>query len=194
MKSKTHLDQVLADLRLEHRAIKSPPSLEAHLTQLAKWTPHRDTRIRVWAWGLIVATIVVIAAAAFLWRATSQSPQQQAHLTNPRSTQSTPPLVSNSSPHRTVQSRPRVREVTAAHTPTSKHPKQDNREADTFLTLPVSEGLPVPFETSLVRMHIQKAELRQYGLDVPATAGSETILAEFVVGEDGLPRAIRLIR
>jgi hypothetical protein len=43
-------------------------------------------------------------------------------------------------------------------------------------------------------MHIQKAELRQYGLDVPATAGSETILAEFVVGEDGLPRAIRLIR
>jgi hypothetical protein len=59
--------------------------------------------------------------------------------------------------------------------------------------LPSSEGLPASSAASLVRLRIQKASLRQYGLDVPATATSETILAEFVVGEDGLPRAIRLI-
>jgi len=196
MKPKPHLDQVLAELRLEHRAIQAPPSLESHLTLQAKLSttpPQRDTRIRVWAWGWMVAAIVVIAAAAFLWRRTL-SPQHQTHLTNPRSTQSTPPLVSNAAPRHTEQSRPPVHLVAAAHTPTSRHRSQDNREAATFLTLPISEGLPVPFETSLIRMQIQKTELRQYGLDVPATTGSETILAEFVVGEDGLPRAIRLIR
>jgi hypothetical protein len=31
-------------------------------------------------------------------------------------------------------------------------------------------------------------------LDVPPTLARETILAEFLVGEDGLPRAVRIVR
>jgi hypothetical protein len=43
-------------------------------------------------------------------------------------------------------------------------------------------------------MRIERDCLRQYGLDVPPTLAPETILAEFLVGEDGLPRAVRIVR
>jgi len=73
-------------------------------------------------------------------------------------------------------------------------PKEEpERSLDDFLPLPASEGLPPTSAVSLVRMRIATGALQQYGLDVPEGAASETLLAEFVVGEDGLPRAIRII-
>jgi hypothetical protein len=65
---------------------------------------------------------------------------------------------------------------------------------DEFVPLPVSEGLPPAAELSVVRMKLQGSDLRQYGLEAPADAVTRTMLAEFVVGEDGLPRAIRIVR
>jgi hypothetical protein len=62
-----------------------------------------------------------------------------------------------------------------------------------FVLLPASEGLPPASAISLVRMQIQQSALQQYGLEVPAEAAPKTLLAEFAVGEDGLPRAIRII-
>ena len=43
-------------------------------------------------------------------------------------------------------------------------------------------------------MRIRRDDLREFGMDVPPTAAPETVLAEFVVGEDGLSRAVRLVR
>ena len=63
-----------------------------------------------------------------------------------------------------------------------------------FVALPASEGLSPTSSISLVRMQIQQNALQQYGLEVPAEAEPKTLLAEFAVGEDGLPRAIRIVR
>jgi hypothetical protein len=65
---------------------------------------------------------------------------------------------------------------------------------DEFVALPVSEGLPAATELSVVRVRLRGSDLQQYGLEAPADAGAQTLLAEFVVGEDGLPRAIRIVR
>lgn len=65
---------------------------------------------------------------------------------------------------------------------------------DEFVPLPVSEGLLPAVELSVVRIKLQGSDLRQYGLEAPADAVAQTMLAEFVVGEDGLPRAIRIVR
>jgi hypothetical protein len=65
---------------------------------------------------------------------------------------------------------------------------------DEFVALPVSEGLPAATELSVVRVRVRGSELRQYGLEAPPDAGAQTLLAEFAVGEDGLPRAIRIVR
>jgi hypothetical protein len=62
-----------------------------------------------------------------------------------------------------------------------------------FIPLPASEGLPPAVALSLVRMRIEQNSLQQYGLEIPAENTSRTLLAEFAVGEDGLPRAIRIL-
>lgn len=62
-----------------------------------------------------------------------------------------------------------------------------------FVALPASEGLAPASAISLVRMQIQQNALQQYGFEVPADVEPRTLLAEFAVGEDGLPRAIRII-
>jgi hypothetical protein len=62
-----------------------------------------------------------------------------------------------------------------------------------FVPLPASEGLPSASEISLVRMQIKGSALQQYGLEIPVEAAPRTVLAEFAVGQDGLPRAIRII-
>jgi hypothetical protein len=46
----------------------------------------------------------------------------------------------------------------------------------------------------VVRIKLRGSDLQQYGLQTPADAAGQTMLAEFVVGEDGLPRAIRIVR
>jgi hypothetical protein len=65
---------------------------------------------------------------------------------------------------------------------------------DEFVPLPASEGLPPAAELSVVRIKLRGSDLQQYGLDAPPDAVARTMLAEFAVGEDGLPRAIRIVR
>jgi hypothetical protein len=65
---------------------------------------------------------------------------------------------------------------------------------DEFVALPVSEGLAPAAELSVVRVELRGSELQQYGLQAPADGSARNLLAEFVVGEDGLPRAIRIVR
>jgi hypothetical protein len=65
---------------------------------------------------------------------------------------------------------------------------------DAFVPLPASEGLPTAAELSIVRIRLRGSDLQQYGLQTPADDLAQTMLAEFAVGEDGLPRAIRIVR
>jgi len=58
----------------------------------------------------------------------------------------------------------------------------------------VSEGLPPAAELSVIRVTLKGSDLQQYGLEAPADAIAQNMLAEFVVGEDGLPRAIRIVQ
>jgi hypothetical protein len=63
-----------------------------------------------------------------------------------------------------------------------------------FIPLPGTETLPTPVETSILRVRMSKGELRQYGFDVPPPAAAEFVAADFVVGDDGLARAVRLVQ
>jgi len=64
----------------------------------------------------------------------------------------------------------------------------------TYIELPASAGLPAPTATAILRVQLRKADLRQYGLDVPPSEDAELMMADFVVGEDGLARAVRLVQ
>ena len=59
----------------------------------------------------------------------------------------------------------------------------------TYSTVPMSGG-------RLVRLEVPRATLRAYGLDAPESEGpdSRSLLADVLVGDDGLARAVRFVR
>ena len=204
MKPANNLGEIIDKLRHEHRAVEAPKQLEALLRGHTEHSAHSTSHVRVfplrgvWAWGLSFALLAGVLCAVTVWEMRrSQEPVN-------RQTGSTPPATS--SPHSSTESsalatsapkqgveQPSLRHP---HSSAMREPEPSSHEVsmDDFVALPASEGLPPASAISLVRMQIQQNALQQYGLEVPADTGPRTLLAEFAVGEDGLPRAIRIIR
>lgn len=61
-----------------------------------------------------------------------------------------------------------------------------------FIEVPGASALPPLESGSIIRVSVPVASLPQYGLPVPDTA-TLTVEAEFLVAQDGVPRAIRLV-
>lgn len=206
MKPTGNLDDIIAELRREHRAVEAPKPLEALLSAQAEHSvggSRLASRPRAWAWGLSLALLAGLLWGAAAWQ------MHRAHLPGEKQTE----LI----PHTTPRQRPQP-ETRASTTPTpmqggersvtghartgyartsvargASQPDFQEGSMGDFVPLPASEGLPPASAISLVRMQIQQNALQQYGLEVPAAAEPRTLLAEFAVGEDGLPRAIRII-
>jgi len=191
MKPANHLEEILAELRSEHRALDAPPSLEAHLVEQTKRLAAQSRpapRARTWVLGFSFAFAVLLACGLAVWQLNRKPEPVQSHAMEPSALKPGPALTGSapsftspkSSHHKTT------RAIAARNNPA--------RESLTpFVALPASEGLPLPAQASLVRTRIQTSSLRQYGLDVPAINTPQTVLAEVLVGEDGLPRAVRLV-
>jgi hypothetical protein len=62
-----------------------------------------------------------------------------------------------------------------------------------FLTLPGSEAFPEPTATSILRVQFPRSDLRLYGLEVSPSVTAEFVRADFLVGDDGLARAVRFV-
>jgi hypothetical protein len=191
------LDEVLKELRREHREITAPESLEARLRAAARAArpvavpPAPVVSFWNWRWGWAMAAVVLLGVGLMIWdmERRSHAPVQRAAVeTN-----------SNRAPAEATQ------EVAVVEAnPAGPDLSQDvvrsaerRRRAEgvtAFMEVPGSEGLPAPMESSIVRVRMAKGDLRQYGFDVPPAAAGEMIHADLYLGEDGLPRAIRLVR
>ena len=204
MKPASDLDEIMDELRHEHRAVEAPKQLEVLLSAeterragLSRVAPPR----RVWAWGLSFALLtgVLLGVAAWEMHRPHSLGEQQAGTTPHTAPMPRPQLETRASVTPLSSSPIRQNEHPAAghvRTTMTRGESQSNFQEgsmDDFVPLPASEGLPPASAISLVRMQIQQSALQQYGLEVPAEAAPKTLLAEFAVGEDGLPRAIRII-
>jgi hypothetical protein len=66
-------------------------------------------------------------------------------------------------------------------------------QAEGFMPLPTAIGLP-PFESgAIVRVEIPLASLPDFGIEVSPDAHGAPIQADFLVGQDGQARGIRLV-
>ena len=66
--------------------------------------------------------------------------------------------------------------------------------APDFIALPYSQSA-VPLESVVVmRVQMRSNELISLGVAVPAAASSAKITADILVGQDGVPRAVRLVQ
>jgi hypothetical protein len=63
-----------------------------------------------------------------------------------------------------------------------------------FVQLPAAAGLPAFESGQIVRVEIPVTSLPMYGVDILPDAVNRPVRADLLVGQDGLPRAIRLIR
>ncbi|HEY1216370.1 MAG TPA: hypothetical protein VGE93_22330 [Bryobacteraceae bacterium] len=186
------LQEALSSLRQEHQEIAAPDSVKRGLVALVEAgvisgrSPQRSW-FRVAALGAALAACGVVGVF-YRYRATPALPVQPV-------TVASMPLVGKTPQERPISSVPK-RKSPVMHTRTAKRAMTAPTviDMDPFITLPSSEGLPPPSMATLVRIQIRRDELRQYGFDVSPAVASQMVLAEFVVGQDGLSRAVRFVR
>ena len=184
MNAQNQLDQALEALRREHRAIQPPPALEANILEQARLAPScRAHSARTWAIALASAAALAIAIILLYPRPSHPAIETRTTPPPPQQTMQAPPAL-NTAPAPLKSHHPR-----SAPRPAPSH----QSAAAPFVPLPASEGLPAPAQATVIRTRIDTNSLWSYGLTPPPPGAPPTVLAEFVVGEDGLPRAIRLI-
>ena len=204
MTTDRELDEILAEIGREHRAINAPQTLEAALR--AEAGRRNDSigaqklRLR-WTSAAAAIVLVAIATSGAIWQLRSAHWHKDHHVRSVPVPQAMPeqPLPSAQIAARNnAAATPSARARRAGTDRNHSHEASTNRATgnslDEFVPLPVSEGLPPAAELSVVRIKLRRSDLQQYGLEAPADAVAQTMLAEFVVGEDGLPRAIRIVR
>jgi hypothetical protein len=62
------------------------------------------------------------------------------------------------------------------------------------VALPSATGLPAFESGEIVRMEVPVTSLPMYGIDIIPDARGPAVEADFLVGQDGQARAIRLVR
>ncbi len=203
MTTDRELDEILAEIGREHRAIGAPDKLESLLWAAAgsrKYATGTSGLRATWAWAAVVILLAAVATAGIIWqtRRSHQSQSQQA-LSVPVPQVKPEPMIPSArvTVHQGVESTSALVHTAGTERAGLRNssPKRATwNSLDEFVALPVSEGLPPAAEMSVVRVKLRGSDLQQYGLLAPPDAVAQTMLAEFVVGEDGLPRAIRIVR
>jgi hypothetical protein len=134
---------------------------------------HRGARVRsatiFAAWALATAAVLVAGVSWRNWRL-AQAPHSDASAGNTVKTIASPPLVAETSDEVTLVA--------------------DN-EGDDFTLLPGSLPQDVD-DAAIVRVGMQRGALGALGLPVNEERVSEWIQVDLLVGQDGLPKAVRL--
>lgn len=70
----------------------------------------------------------------------------------------------------------------------------DTEYATSYIALPSAEGALISEDQTVVRVSMPRSALASFGLPVRSDGADAYVLADFVLGEDGMPRAVRLIQ
>jgi hypothetical protein len=162
----------LQALRETTRDVETPPRVEMRLRHEFAMR-HRGARVRsaavFAAWALATAAVLVAGVSWRNWRLT-QAPNSDASAGNTVKTIASPPLVAETSDEVTLVA--------------------DNEGGD-FTLLPGSLPQDVD-DSAIVRVGMQRGALGALGLPVNEERVSDWIQVDLLVGQDGLPKAVRL--
>jgi hypothetical protein len=150
-------------------------------------------------WLRAAAAVMLIAGAVAWWRsaggpasnsgrpAALPQPTRQAHA-DPPATPATGAAI--------VQPPDSGRSPQVDRPPTAAHVRRAGRviRPEGFVLLPAAAGLPDFESGEIVRLEIPAASLPSYGIEiVPEVMKDKPVEADLLVGQDGQPRAIRLV-
>jgi anti-sigma factor RsiW len=177
-------------------AVQAPPRVEMRLRQEFR-TQHRTLRVRrvavVSAWALAAAAVLVGAVGWVNWRR-SRVEQAAIHQQSQTTTVSsgTKPGSVTPGPEAPVQNAPASRRSGAAKKAGTEALVADNGLSG-FTLLP--GVFPVDSEDGeILRVRMQRGALGSFGLPVNEERAGEWIQVDLLVGNDGLPEAVRLSR
>jgi hypothetical protein len=177
--SATRIERELLSAFAEHRAAVSPvPSTRPP----GVWRP----------WMAAAAALIAVAAFIGMWRL--QNVVTVNNVTKTSSREDTPalpgsPPVSPGVVPATPPSMP-PRHVASARTAGER--RRIVKPAG-FVALPGAANLPQFESGTIVRVELAVASLPAYGVDISPAANDQPVEADVLVGQDGQPRAIRLV-
>jgi hypothetical protein len=145
-------------------------------------------------WWRTAAAIALLAASGVAWWGMTRS-----RIEEPR-----PVVAVTPGPHVQEPAHAAPRETTpsqVAATPPRRPTTSGVRRAaspiirpEGFVALPSAAGLPAFESGEIVRVEVPVTSLPMYGIDITPDARGPAVEADFLVGQDGQARAIRLVR
>lgn len=179
-----NLAKLLHTASAEERQLEAPPALEASLLNAFRRETSARRRVRgrrIFGWRLAAAwagAAAVLAVCAFVVLV-SRAPDRG----TPTSVRGTTPAPA----------------AAAMQTAANESAQLPASSSQTSLT---SGFVPVPYAGSLgpsgaavvVRVRLPRSSLAELGYPVNEIPSQETVQADLVVGEDGWPRAVRIVQ
>ena len=149
---------------------QAPPRVEMRLRQEFR-TQHVTVKLRrtgvIAAWGLAAAAALVAAVSLVSWR-------------NPKVQVSPMPSIAS-----------RNGSAGTASATNDAQPDEETLIADDFTLLPGALATDTA-DASILRVRMQRSDLGALGLPVNEERATEWIQVDLLVGDDGLPQAVRL--
>jgi type II secretory pathway pseudopilin PulG len=148
----------------------------------ARWRPER----RRWkAVALAAVVLIAILGGMVLWK-----------LNGPREAARRSALMpATGSQAARIQTQSLPGQAARRQVPPPNRAEQGNEpdEEASFIPLPYGVGMAPLTEAEVIRVEIPSGALEQAGLPATTTA-SQPVVADVLIGEDGVPRAIRIVQ
>jgi hypothetical protein len=149
-------------------------------------------------WVAVCAAAGLAAALALALGLTFRSRHVIPRVDETRANNSSAPATENSIPRESVE--PSVRAASPHRSKAKRvgHPRSAVANAPEwatpFVQLPYADNIAPLESTAIVRLVLPRSALASLGLPVNEDVAGEQISAELLLGEDGSPRAIRVVR
>jgi hypothetical protein len=168
---------------LEHRLMQA--FTEYHSARVAETVVVRSSPWR--RWGGAAAVFVVLVAGVATWRVLRATPAG-VEVGGVAVASAPPPVAANVA--RSVVPGP---QAVPPKPPRRHRPASRVVRPTGFVALPGSGGLPEFESGTIVRLELSLASLPSYGVDITRAGADRPVEADVLVGQDGQPRAIRLV-
>jgi len=174
--------QALGALAESDRKREAPPEVEARLL-VAFQTRRRSG----WRWAAIVATAAGLVIALLLWL--NRSPKATLSAVLPSSQ-----VLEAPRPIREIEPTPRVARARRKLGPKVAAVRQSERREVVTDFFPLMNPAPSFGRGQMLRVQLPAAAMQTVGLPVREEHLDDLVQADVLVGEEGMPRAIRFVR
>jgi hypothetical protein len=180
----------------DHDALASAQA-EVALRTIFRQRRAMQVHARAWRRWIWAGAAAVIVAAVLIGLTLRPGAKPATPLAAHAPAQTNSPAIqppSATPPQQQAQAVPQ--QSTGENTLNSPKPAQDSdaESAGDFVPLPDSLPLLPAEEASVVRVRMRRGSLNAFGLQVNEERAADLIQVEFLVAEDGTPRAVRYVR